>query len=104
MTLLCEWIIYFRSSWPLYFIANTTENLSTVTVTVISTTSYEGFSPVITMKTTNTECHSSTSKQIVTVSSISLVVLVITVIVIIILVLVVIRQHKKIQLQRYICH
>ena len=56
------------------------------------------------MTTTNTECHSSTSKLTVIVSSISLVVLVITGIVITVLVLVVIRQHKKIQLQRYICH
>ena len=45
-----------------------------------------------------------TSGLNVTVSSILLVLLVIAGIVIIILVLVVIRQHKKIQLLRYICH
>ena len=56
------------------------------------------------MTTTNTECYSFTSKLTVTVSSISLVALVIAGIVITVLVLVVIMQHKKIKLQRYICH
>ena len=94
----------FRSSWYLYPIANTTEHPSIVTVTVISTTSNEGSSPIITMTTTNTKCQSFTNGLIVTVLSILLVVIVITGIAITALVLVVIVQRRKIQLLRYICH
>ena len=137
---LCEWMIFFRSAWLLYLIANTTIYPSTVTVTVNSTTSYEGscpisddsntatvtlcewivdfrsswplylianttkHCPVITMTTTDAKCQSSTSGLTITVSSISLIVLVITGIIITALVLVVIIQHRKIQLLRYICH
>ena len=38
---LCEWIIYFRSSWNLYIIGNSNEYPSAVTVI---STSYEGSS------------------------------------------------------------
>ena len=83
---------------------NTECHPSSVTVPVISTTSYKGSCSIITMTTTNTECPSSTSGLTVTVSLILLVLLVIAGIIIIILVLVVIRLYNKIQLLRYICY